>query len=239
MKISNKIFVAALTLLLVALTAYNIALRAEYRTGKYRDPLANYNRLTTKGFDQIDVPAASSLSVRIAAGPAAVWVRKDVKDVVRVTQTGGRLTVAAAYPGTRQWFGPGPAVVIYCPRLRQLRTDAIYSKAGKTHTDKEDNMGQVVVRNFQQDSLLISQNYGTDVHLEGNRLNYLSARAGQAPGSRAELRIKANNRIGAADLTVRHRGVLKLATAIPGLRTHFSDSATVTFSGAAAGGVGR
>ena len=68
-------------------------------------------------------------------------------------------------------------------------------------------------------------------------LSWLRAVAGTRSSSGPELQIGSDNRIQAADLTIGHQGRLDLATAIPHLRQQFSDSATVTFSGAAVRGL--
>lgn len=67
MKTSTTFLLAALLVLLASLTAYNMALRAEYRSGTYKDPLRSYKVLNFKNFTEVTVPAASALSVKIGS----------------------------------------------------------------------------------------------------------------------------------------------------------------------------
>ena len=68
-------------------------------------------------------------------------------------------------------------------------------------------------------------------------LSRLRAVVGTSLGAGPELQIGPDNHIQAADLAIGHQRRLDLATAILHLRQQFSDSVTVTFSGAAAHGL--
>lgn len=234
MKTSNKLCVAALALVLGALATYDAALRAEYRTGHYKDPLRNYQALGLRNFDAVRVPSASGLRVKIMAGPFAVRVSKEAADYVRITQRGQLLLVTLAYPGKPEPLGRQEAVVIACPRLSALTTEGTYTVAGKDPLGQRQSGGEVEIQGFRQDSLALRQEQSSQIHLVGNTLRWLRATAGTRPGSEPELNIDADNHIQAAALTVGHRGHLVLATAIPRLRYQLSDSVSVVLSGAAA-----
>ena len=234
MKTSNKLFVAAVALVLGSLATYDAALRAEYRTGHYKDPLHNYQALGLRNFDAVSVPSASGLRVKIEAGPFAVRVSKDAADYVRVTQRGQQLLVTLAYPEKPESLGRQEAVVITCPRLAALVTEGTYTVAGKAVLSRIEAGGEVEIKGFRQDSLTLRQERSNQIRLVGNTLAWLRATAGTRPGSEPGLGIGADNRIQAADLTINHRGHLDLATAIPRLRYQFSDSATIALSGATA-----
>ena len=234
MKTSNKLFVAAVALVLGSLATYDAALRAEYRTGHYKDPLHNYQALGLRNFDAVSVPSASGLRVKIEAGPFAVRVSKDAADYVRVTQRGQQLLVTLAYPEKPESLGRQEAVVITCPRLAALVVEGTYTVAGKAVLSRIEAGGEVEIKGFRQDSLTLRQEQSNQIRLVGNTLAWLRATAGTRPGSEPGLGIGADNRIQAADLTINHRGHLDLATAIPRLRYQFSDSATIALSGATA-----
>lgn len=238
MKTSNKIFVAALVLLLSSLTAYNVALRAEHRTGNYKDPLHNYTALALRNFEAVSVPSVSGLKVKIVAGPFAVRVNKEAADFVRVSQRGQQLLVSVAYPREFEYLGRQDAVVISCPRLAALTIDGTYTVSGQPPLSKLQTGGTVLVQGFRQDSLTLTQYRSNQIRLEGNTLSWLRAVAGTSPGSGPELQIGPDNRIQAADLTIGHQGRLELNTAIANLRHQFSDSATVMLSGGAARSLG-
>ena len=234
MKTSNKLFVAAVALVLGSLATYDAALRAEYRTGHYRNALHNYQALGLRNFDAVRVPSASGLSVKVEAGPFAVHVSKHAADYVHVTQRGQELLVSVAYPHEPKSLGFGEAVVITCPRLATLTTEGIYTVAGQAPPNGRYGGGTVEVHGFRQDSLGLQQHTNSQVRLTGTTLGWLRATAGSRPGSEPGLMVDNTNHIQAADLTIGHRGHLELGTAIPHLRYQFSDSASVVMSGAAA-----
>ena len=236
MKTSNKLFVAAVALVLGSLATYDAALRAEYRTGHYKDPLHNYQALGLRNFESVSVPSASGLRVRVEAGPFAVRVNQDAAGYVHVTQQGRQLLVTLAYPDKPESLGRRETVVISCPRLVALTTEGTYTVAGKT--EQLQTGGEVEIKSFRQDSLTLRQNQSSQVRLVGNTLGWLRASAGTHPGSEPRLEIGADNRIQGADLAIGHRGHLGLATAIARLRYQFSDSASVVLTGAAARSLG-
>ena len=234
MKTSNKLFVAAVALVLGSLATYNAALRAEYRTGHYRDPLRNYQVLSLRNFDRISLPASGMVNVKIERGPFAVHLNKDAAEYVHVTQQNGQLAVTLDYPKEWKWLGPKDALRITCPQLAAVSTTGTYSVAGQPQHDKLRGGAEVAIKGFRQDSLALQLDQSSHVVLTGNLLRQLRATTGQRPGTEPGLTIGADNHIQAADLTIGSRGHLDLDTTIPNLRPHFSDSATVAFSGAAA-----
>ncbi|MFD1468385.1 hypothetical protein ACFQ48_09125 [Hymenobacter caeli] len=239
MKNSNKWVLAAVLLLLGSLTAYNMGLRAEYRTGNYKDPLHNFAALDFKNFTSVSVPAATALQVKIVRGPFGVRLNRDVATAVHVAQRGGQLVVTASFAGQRRYWGPRDVLIISCPRLDSLSTDAVYQLDGKPQTDKNGTMGRVAVEGFVQDTLVLRQRRASRVALAGNTLRYLRAEVGSGPGG-AALDLNGSNRIAAADLDVRRHGELSISNvAIPQLRYHFADSAQATLAGTALGQLAR
>ena len=238
MKTSNKLFVAAVALVLGSLATYDAALRAEYRTGNHRNVLHNYRALGLRNFDAVSVPSASGLRVKIEAGPFAVRVSKAASDYVHVTQRGQQLFVTLAYPEKPKPLGLGEAVVITCPRLAALITEGTYTVAGQAPQAQLQAGGEVEVKGFRQDSLTLRQEQNNQIKLVGNTLGWLQTLTGTRSGSEFRLDIASDNHIQAADLTIGHRGHLDLATAIPRLRYRFSDSASVVLTGAAVRSLG-
>ncbi|MDB5269340.1 MAG: hypothetical protein JWP58_2380 [Hymenobacter sp.] len=236
MKTSNTLFVAAGALVLGSLATYDAALLAEYRTGHYKDPLHNFIRQAGTGFDAVEVPAGLYFRVKIEAGPAGVWVNKEAAEYVRFRQHGRTLAVTLTDPREEHFLGGQPHVIIHCPQLHQLTTDAPYP-AAQRRDHRNNPGGEVLVRNFNQDSLRVRQRWAGTVTLESNNLRQLRAVAGAA-GTTSTLEVDGTNNIQAADLAIHHQSKLALKTRIPQLRYQFSDSATATFGGAAAQGLG-
>ena len=236
MKTSVKFLLAAALVLLASLTAYNMALRAEYRSGAYRDPLRGYKVLSFKEFIKVTVPAAGILNVKIVSGPFSVRINPAVAEYVRVSQQNGSLLITAAFPDQRPYLGAAEAVVISCPRLVALTTDAVYQIEGQQHVDKQALFmrGRTLVQGFRQDSLALQQDKASRIELTGNNLNFLRAVAGATAGSHSMLQLNKDNHIAAANLTLNHQSELILDNvAIPQLRYHFADSAKATLTGAA------
>jgi hypothetical protein len=237
MKNSTNYLLAALLVLLASLTAYNMALRTEYRAGTYKDPLRGFAALNFKNFDEITIPAASTITVKIVAGPYAVHLGPDATEYVHLRQQGRQLLVEASFPSHHEYLGNRPLLVISCPRLTTLRTDAVYRQAGQPQVDKQYAGGHLVqVLGFRQDSLTVVADHASRVELAGNKLGLLHAEAGASPGSHTALQVGSDNHIAAASFRINHQGELLLDnTAIAQLRHQFGDSAKVTLTGTALG----
>ena len=237
MKNSSKYLLAAVLVLLASLTAYNMALRTEYQRGDYKNPLRGYVTQSFRDFTEVAVPASNVVSVKIVPGPFSVRMNPQATEFVHLRQQGGKLVITAAFPRWRRYFGPAETVLISCPRLAALSTDAVFESQGKPLTNKDFNgYEKVLVQGFTQDSLTLRQDHGTHIDLAGNKLGLLRATAGASPGSHSLLQVNADNRIATASLTLGHRSELLLDnTLIPQLHHHFADSARVTLAGVALG----
>lgn len=236
MKTSNLLLLVAALVLLGSLTAYNTALRAEYRRGTYKDPLREYSHLNFKNFDEVAVSAASTGKVKIVAGPWAVRMSPAAAQYVHVRQQGRRLEVSAAFPDEWRWL-PGEMVVISCPRLAALSTDAEYTVAGKRIADTRlEPHYRVLVQGFGQDTLRVQADRASRVELAGNRLGYLAAETGRTPGSRTALLLNDDNHIQAARLRCESHSELALnGLRIPSLRAQLGDSVQLSLRGQALG----
>jgi hypothetical protein len=240
MKTSNKWLLAALLLLLGSLTAYNMGLRAEYSKGTYKDPTRNTVALNFKDFTEIDLQAATTVGLKVVAGPYSVRLNKAAEKYVKVTKQGPRLTIAVAFPDGRQPMGGRQTMTISLPQLARLSAAGTYRMNGKPVTEKRPVGLSVRIEGFSQDSLNVQQDHGTQVELARNQLGFLRAEAGHSPGSHPQLRIEKSNRIAAAYLNVQNEGQLQLdAGGIANLRTQFGDSAKATLTGAGLNNLGQ
>ena len=239
MKTSNKLLLTAVLFLLASLAAYNMTLKNEFSKGTYKDPYKEYTALNFKDFDELEINPGSLMNVKVSQGPYAVWVRSAATDFVQVKQTGKRLQLNVAFPAEKSSSGRVPTLLITCPQLSALSTNAVYLVNGKPTTDKAVKSSQsyaVTVSGFAQDSLILRQDNASIVKLEDNKFGLLRAVAGLSPGSGSSLQVLPSNRIIAANLDIRNKSQLILeGTAIPQLYYQFADSATATISGAALG----
>ena len=240
MKNSTIFLLAALLVLATSLTAYNMALRTEYRRGTYQDPLRDFKNLKYSDFDEVDVPAASAVGVAVVRGPFGVRLDPRAAEFVHLRQRGRQLVVEVAFPKEWQYL-PGEAVVISCPRLAALGTDADYRAAGRLIVDKERTGGHAVrVQGFGQDTLRLRQDHASRIVLAGNHLACLLDQAGASLGSHSALRIGPTNQIAAAHLTLGHQSQLAIDNVpIADLRCQFADSVQLTLTGAAIGSLVR
>jgi hypothetical protein len=241
MKTSNKWLLAALLLLLGSLTAYNMGLRAEYRKGAYKDPKHNTTALDFKDFNEVDVQAASAMSVKIVRGPYGVRLNNAAKNAVKISRQGARLTVALAFAKGEESLGSQDVLTISCPQLKRLTASGTYLVDGKPQTQQSAGYRRRLrVEGFSGDSLLLRQDHGAQVELAHNQLGYLQAEAGRSPGSHSGLLIEKNNRIGVADLRILSQAALQLdAGGLTKLRTQFGDSARATLTGAGLNNLGQ
>jgi hypothetical protein len=234
MKNSSKYLLAAVLVLLASITAYNMALRAEYRKGDYKDPLRGYASLSFKDFTEIDLSAAGAAHVKVVAGPFGVRLNPRDSGAVKVSQQGSRLVVQVDFKQPNQSLSWGQTLVISCPRLAQLTAGNAYRVAGKLKSQDKTKQTDVQVQDFRQDSMRVHSDQASNITLLGNKLAYLGAVAGATPGSTATLALAPTNYIGAADLDMQHQSGLTINNvAIPQLRYHFADSAKATLTGAA------
>lgn len=241
MKNSSNYLLAAVLVLLASLTAYNMALRSEYRRGDYKNPWRGYVTQSFRDFTEVAVPASNVVSVKIVPGPFGVRLNPGATEYVHLRQQGNRLVITASFPKWRRSFGSAETVLISCPHLAMLSTDAVYESQGKPVTNNNfREYEKVLVQGFRQDSLTLRQDHGSCIELAGNELGRLRATAGPSPGSHGLLQLNANNRIAAASLTLAHQSELVLDNVlIPQLHRHFSDSTKVTLTGAALGSLLR
>lgn len=224
-------------MLLAALAWHSAALRAEYHRRLAAVPEDDYATLRLQGFSEVEVPAASILSVQIVAGPFGVRVHKPSQEFIRLRQQGQRLTVTAEFP--KGWVllqaaDETPHVIISCPRLQRLEAGSRYRVADRWESDSTSAGGRISIQNLRQDSLSIRQSRGNDVLLQNSTLGRLRAVSGTSPGSAGMLYIEADNHIEAANLTIGGRNTLHLRCAIPRLRYYFADSTTANFGAGAA-----
>ncbi|UOR04119.1 hypothetical protein MUN82_14340 [Hymenobacter aerilatus] len=238
MKTSTKLLLVGVLILVVSLATYNVALRAEYNRGEFRNPYRDYSALTLRDFDEVELAPGSRLTVKIEAGPFAVRQHNQA-DSVQIVQTGHRLRIIdlAKRRNERSHWTPN-LVVVSCPRLATLLVNS--SAAGvaqappATPLNPDMPSAAVQVKGFRQDSLLVAADQNASVELAQNQLGQLRVLAGATPGSTAEVHVTKSNTISAARLDFRHRSAFVLdAFTIPDLRYQFSDSTHATLPASA------
>ncbi|TPE44245.1 hypothetical protein [Pontibacter mangrovi] len=238
MKTSNKLLLAAVLVLLASLAVYNVALTAEYKKGGFKNPFAGYEARGLKDFQEVSVNVGNSMSVEIVPGDFEVRVLDKVADYVKAEVRGEELVLEVAYPEEYSMPSAGPHVIISCPDLTTLKTNAVYTAGGKKIEEKaykEWSMvhNAVTLKEMELDSLTILQDNGSAVILQGNKIGHLQATAGISSGSSPKLTVANGNTIQSAQLDIRSGSELVLDNvSIPNLTYSFSDSAKTVLSGA-------
>jgi hypothetical protein len=225
MKASSKFLLAAALITLLSLVVYDLLLRAEYKSGNYLNPNRNFLTLNCKDFDTLDLPSSTAANVKIVQGPFSIRMDRDAADFVQIKNEGRRLQISAAFTGNYQSTSSPFILIVSCPSLSVLNTNASYLSNNTEVTDtivREDwNMRQVWVEGFNEDSLLISQDYGSTVVLANNHIRAVAATIGKSPGSGSNLIIQDNNEFTYADLDIQNNSKLYLENArikIPNIR---------------------
>lgn len=236
MKTSNKLILSVLAILLVSITAYDFALKAEYFTGEYKNPFKGYANKTIKNFNEIEVDAINMLHVTIQQGDYSVHIAQDNTDSIKLTQAGNRLIVNVDFAKRVASDNPNVShtndIVIYCPRLTYIKTDGHhYSIPRKKMTDEQryevERGGRSVnLSGFTLDSLSIEQKAGS-VNIMGSNIGVLKS----TTAARSRLHISDDTRIGRADMHINDHSYLTFEKFnIHKFNYTLADSATITFT---------
>lgn len=238
MKTSNKLIGAAVTLLLMSLTWFDFLVKAAYVSGKFNDPYSGFVSLKNTGFDTVDLVSSTAANVKFTQGPFSVRIDSNSIGYVCIKQTGKRLQINAIFAGDYVSTPSPYLLLISCPKLSAVNTDATYSSNGKRVTDtivrEEWRMRQVLIDGFKQDSLHISQDYGSTVVLANNHIGSVSVQAGKSAGSGSKLVILEGNQFQSANIDVFNNSRLLLSNSlITNLNYHLADSAKAIITGKA------
>jgi hypothetical protein len=238
MKTSNKFLLTAAVFTLLSLVVYDLFLRAEFKSGDYADPYKDYVTLNFKDFNMLDLPSSTAVNAKIVQGPFSIRMDKYAADFVQVNQEGKRLQIKASFDGNYQSTSSQYIIMISCPKLSEVNANANYRANNYEVTDtivREDwNMRQVLIDGFSQDSLHISQDYGSTIVLENNHIRAISAVIGKSRGSGSYLIIQDNNEFRNTDLNIQNNSKLFLDNAkIQNLNYQLGDKSKLIVTGKA------
>jgi hypothetical protein len=191
-----------------------------------------------KDFDTLDLPSSTAANVKIVQGPCSIRMDRDALDFVQLKNEGHRLKISASFAGNYQSTTHQFILIISCPRLSAIMANAGYLSNNTQVTDtvvREDwNMRQVWVEGFREDSLLISQDYGSTVVLANNHIRVISAQIGKSPRSGSNLVIQDNNEFNSVYLDIQNNSKLYLDSAsIKSLNIRLGDKSKMIITGKA------
>ena len=238
MKTSTKLLLLAVIILFGTTAAYDFALRENYLMYYYNKPFREYTKLEFKDFDTIEIVASNVLNTEI--------IRSDTFDVrlhnwlsgAKITQKGKRLIINCETEKYNYQDGNSkPALLIKCPALKEVKTDARIFLNGRQQILKsilpsDVTGGKVVIRGFKQDKFSLVMNNASTVYLKGNSFKFLYANIGIHVSSRSSINIDYSNSIESADIDLQNNSVMSLNNIyIKNFKYKLSDSTQVSLNG--------
>ncbi len=232
MKTSNKFIILAGVVLVALLVSYDLALKAEYETGRYKDPFHNYAELPYKNFDKVSVLAANEMDVEIRQSDTfSVRVSGQIKDRIDIKQERSEL-ILRAKQGDRWYLGDKRGVVIYMPRLKEVSASEFVRVVGEGRTEISghgDN--DILISGFNLDALKLNLITNSVIILEKNKIENLHAVV-DGTSFESQLQIDQSDKIKNANITVTGKNSLKLINPdIANLNHNLSDSALLVLQG--------
>jgi len=218
MKKSNALIIAGLGLTLISLIAYDFELKAEYESGRYKIPYQNFRSMSFKDFDILDLHSSTAANVKFIQGPFNVLVQENAMSYIRINQDGSHLKIDAAFEADYQGNPEPYVVIISCPNLAEVNTNATYMANGRQVTDsfvRDDwKMRQVLIEGFRQDSISILQDYASAVVVDSSHIRSVHAVLGESKGSGSNLIIRKSNQFDNAFFDVGEKSKLFLENAV-------------------------
>jgi len=238
MKTSTKIFIAALVFLVLCIGGYDLLLKKEFLTGRYKNFYSHFTQLPYKDFDALEINAAHKASVEVVQGAFGVKADPNILDYVQFTQKGRLLQMNIQYNTNRFYNDENYRIIISCPSLTSVTANAFMiinrQRVIDTTTNDNWNYGKLMINGFKQDSLIISQDYGSQVVLANNNIGLLNATVGLSPFSGSHITILKSNHFNVAKLQVLNKSTLNLNEAkINQLDYRPGDSTRLIINGAA------
>jgi hypothetical protein len=227
-----------LAMIVICLAWYDFSLKAEYQKGDYTNPYRDFDTLSYRGFDEIELDASTAAGIIIVQGPYKILVSPRVGSFLHLEKQGRRLVISAAFRDHYQAFTSDYLVYVSCPKLSLLKTDAWYTAGGTRVTDSvahDLRWKPTLLKGFSLDSLDLQVDHASNLVLENNKINNLKGIIGQSTKSGPALTITSDNQFAKSDLNIENKGQLLIKGTGPAdLNYHLADSATLVVNGAAA-----
>jgi hypothetical protein len=234
MKTSNRLILCALLLILLTQLGYDHLLKAEFISGRYKDAYKDYVKLNYKNFDVVDLESSTAANVKFVQGPFKIIADSVATSNIKISQEGKKLIITAAYDKEYLWNANPYLIVISCPKLSAVHAGATYTvNKNIAVTDTINyiswNMRRVLIDGFKQDSLAITQDFGSTVELANNDLVHVTATVGKSAGSGSKIILLNGNRLKNANFEILNRSELVINNGgIENIHYHLADSAKMT-----------
>ena len=244
MKTSNKVMFVAAFITVAYLMIYDLGLKSEYDKGAFRKRFYNMVPLTFNGFNSIQHNAGNIIGLQIEKGPYGVWVDKDLKDKISITQHGQSLQIDYVEKDGHYNNGYGTPVIISCPEVAAVisnpfamslgESNGYLRKKGKSMLIDYFPHGVTTIAGFDQFAMTVRAARHTEIVLAKNTIGTLTATVGDKTNGEAGLTIDANNNINSANFQIPGKSSLTLDNVLIGhINYRSTDSAQVTLAGKA------
>jgi hypothetical protein len=233
MKTSNKIFLAAVLLLIAYLVGYDFTLKTEYEKGAYKSRFYGMTEVKLSNFNVINHNAGNMVGLHIEQGKAyGVWVEEYFKDRITISQSGQTLTIKYTGKDVRQWSDRA-GIIITCPVISQVTATPFAMPKDFEEEDEFSTRGIVELEGFKQTlPLSIRSDKSISITMSKNSLSELNASVGNSPKDKPRLTIGDDNHIAAANINMQGAAQLSLyGPAIEKPNYHLGDSTMITLSG--------
>ncbi len=230
MKTSNKLFITAILIIVISMIGYDLALRAEYRKGEYKNRFYGMDKIHFNGFTKIENRAANLISMEVEEGnKPEIWIAKDWRKHLKIFKNGTTLVVEFVGKQTNNLFYYPGKFTIICPALDAITTIPVIDNQLSENYNSEST---TTIKGFDLQSLVLDIGKNSGLILEKNKINSLQATVGNKSSENARLTISSDNQIKLATVNVPGKNFLTLENPVIN-KTNFtvSDSATVSASG--------
>ncbi|MFC0514923.1 hypothetical protein ACFFGT_11965 [Mucilaginibacter angelicae] len=237
MKTSNKLLIAAITLLLLSTALYDFQLKAQYKKGDFRNRFGDFINLNLSGFKIINLKSSTAINIMLAKGPFKVLADPDAMEFARVEKHGDTLMVEASFRSNFHNARTPYVLYVSCPEISEVIADAHYIAYENHITDTlaaaDFSWRPTVITGFTLNSLKLSLNHASNITLENDSIATLNAVTGIENGSASNLILGINNHIGNARLDIRNKSRLWIKEAVnTRLNYQIADSAKLIVNGA-------
>jgi len=233
MKTSNKILLLATLIILSYLTFFDFKLKAEYLKGKYKTRFYSMKEQKVGEFRSIE-NNTSNLHVRIEKGDQfEIWYDDDLKDNLELTNKNNQLVINYNKKDNDDDFIKSGNLIIICPKIEAVAINKVLKMKDYLSKEYIPN-GVTIINNFNQDKLELIVNSVTELILDKNKFNLLSAKVGDSKSTNGTLTILNNNEINNLYVELNGTSILNLNDPmINKAELKISDSADVKLSGRA------
>jgi len=152
MKTSNKLLLTIALITMGSIVLFDLALRAEYLKGEYKDPHYGLTSIPLKDFDAIEDYTSSETFLDVKQGKKIeVWLSKEAEKDLTFTVENRILKINFKVENNKE--SRSYNINVSCPVLKSLSTG---KPAG--HPKIVNNWGNVSITGFTQDTMQINVN---------------------------------------------------------------------------------